>query len=234
MRASRSHLVLGRQPPAALGIVAGADGAAARARGQCRRRHHGRKLQPHVPGLARRTARGGRLCQRRQTTRRRPTSRHGCASGPRWRRSCRAAAPTRRWLARRSRCWACPITPTYRDNWPLLQSAANAWVRLRPGDAVLRQRAIGAAAEACRRRPHRSAGARRQLAAGGRRHLCRLRQSQRARSRSTIAALTRRFPEIPLTRMGLRVAPRENSGADRRRCRKNSGSTTATSPIRRR
>ena len=36
-------LVLGRQPPAAFGIVAGADGAIARARGQCRRRHHGAK-----------------------------------------------------------------------------------------------------------------------------------------------------------------------------------------------
>ena len=70
-----AHLVLGRQPPATIGIVAGADGAAARARGQCRRRHHGRKLQPHLSGLARRTAGGGRLCQRRQTTRRPPRSR---------------------------------------------------------------------------------------------------------------------------------------------------------------
>ena len=39
-----SSLVLGRQPPAAFGIVAGVDGAAAGARGQCRRRHHGRKF----------------------------------------------------------------------------------------------------------------------------------------------------------------------------------------------
>ena len=37
-------VVLGRQPPAAFRPVAGADGAAAGARGQCRRRHHGRKL----------------------------------------------------------------------------------------------------------------------------------------------------------------------------------------------
>ena len=37
-------LVLGRQPAAALGIVAGLDGAAAGARRQCRRRHHGGEL----------------------------------------------------------------------------------------------------------------------------------------------------------------------------------------------
>ena len=60
------RLVLGRQPPAAIGIVARPDGAAACAGGQCRRLHHGREFQPHVPGLARRPAGGGRLCQRRQ------------------------------------------------------------------------------------------------------------------------------------------------------------------------
>ena len=34
---------------------------------------------------------------------------------------------------------------TYRDHWPLLQSTADAWDRLRPGDAASDQRAIGAA-----------------------------------------------------------------------------------------
>jgi len=42
----------GRQPSAAFGIVAGADGAIARARGQCRCRHHGRNLQPDFYRLA--------------------------------------------------------------------------------------------------------------------------------------------------------------------------------------
>ncbi len=111
-RPSRARdLVLGRQPPAAFGIVAGVDGAAAGARGQCRRRHHGRNLQPHLCQLARRTAGGGRLHQCLQTTRRRPRSRHGCASVPKSRRSCRAAGPTRKSMARRSKFWACPITP---------------------------------------------------------------------------------------------------------------------------
>ena len=62
-------LVLGRQPPAALGTVAGADGAAAGAGGECRRRHHGGKFQPHLRRLARWAAGGGCLCQRQ---RRRP------------------------------------------------------------------------------------------------------------------------------------------------------------------
>ena len=57
-------LVLGRQPSAAVGIVAGPDGAIACARSQCRRRHHGGNLQPHLCHLARRAFGGGRLCQR--------------------------------------------------------------------------------------------------------------------------------------------------------------------------
>ena len=58
-------LVLGRQPPTAFGIVAGADGAPARARGQCRCRHHGGKFQPDIYQLAGWAADGGRLSQRR-------------------------------------------------------------------------------------------------------------------------------------------------------------------------
>jgi putative ABC transport system permease protein len=53
-------------PPATLGIVVGADGAAAGARGQCRRRHHGRQFQPHLSGVARWPAGRGCLCQRSQ------------------------------------------------------------------------------------------------------------------------------------------------------------------------
>ena len=110
-RAAAQRLVLGRQPPAAIRTVAGADGAVARAGRQCRRLHHGREFQPHVPGLARRAAGGGCLCQRRQRRAGDTRSRRGCASAPRSRRSCPAAAPIRNWRARRSRCWACPITP---------------------------------------------------------------------------------------------------------------------------
>ena len=129
------HLVLGRQPPAAIGIVARADGAAARARGQCRRRHHGRKLSA-VLSWSGSTDGSRRMSMSAPPTTRRPSkSRHGCANVPRWKRSCRAAAPTRRSRARRSRSLGLPDHSTYRDHWPLLQSTANAWKRLRPGDA---------------------------------------------------------------------------------------------------
>ena len=57
-------VVLGRQPPATVGPVAGADGAVAGARGQCRRRHHGGEFQPHLHHLARRAARRRCLCRR--------------------------------------------------------------------------------------------------------------------------------------------------------------------------
>ena len=64
-RASRAcRVVLGRQPPTAFRIVAGVNGAVAGARSQCRRRHHGRNLQPHFYQLAGRTTGGGCLHQR--------------------------------------------------------------------------------------------------------------------------------------------------------------------------
>ncbi len=63
--ASRTcRVVLGRQPPTAFRIVAGVNGAVAGARSQCRRRHHGRNLQPHFYQLAGRTTGGGCLHQR--------------------------------------------------------------------------------------------------------------------------------------------------------------------------
>ena len=106
------NLVLGRQPPAAFGIVAGADGAVARARGQYRRRHHGGDVQPHLRHLAGWPARRRHLHQRR---RQRAGGRHqgmAAASGQKWKRSCRAAAPKRNSVARRSRSSACPIIPS--------------------------------------------------------------------------------------------------------------------------
>jgi putative ABC transport system permease protein len=107
----RSRLVLGRQPPAAFGIVAGADGAAARARGQCRRRHHGRKFQPdlHRSGSTdgwRRTS-----MSTPPTTRRPPRSRRGCAQRPEVEAILPGGRAEAQSTARRSRFSACPITP---------------------------------------------------------------------------------------------------------------------------
>ena len=79
------------------------------------------------------------------------------------------------------------------------ESTANAWVRLRPGDAGSGQRTTGPAPEACDRRSHRGARARRRLAAGSRRHLCRLRQPEgpdRRQLRRADAALSR-HPRTP-------------------------------------
>ena len=51
------------------------------------------------------------------------------------RRSCRAAGPTSQIDGAPVEILGLPDHATYRDHWPLLQSAENAWIRLRPGDA---------------------------------------------------------------------------------------------------
>ncbi len=56
-----------------------------------------------------------------------------------------------------------PDHATYRDNWPLLQSADNAWIKLRPGDAALVSEQLARRLNLSRRRPHRGARVRRKL-----------------------------------------------------------------------
>ena len=191
-RTPARRLVLGRQPPATVGIVAGADGAAARARGQCRRRHHGRKLQPHLSGLARRPAGGGRLCQRAErcagdrdqgVAARAPRGRGHPARRPRRHatggRADRGARPAR------SRHLSRPLAAAAIGRQCLEQAASR-----RCGSG---QRTTGAASQSLGRRPHRSARAGRKLAARGGRHLRRLRQSEgpdRGQLRRADAALS--------------------------------------------
>ena len=99
-----------------------------------------------------------------------------------------------------------PDHATYRDNWPLLQSVDNAWVKLRPGNAAL-------VSEQLARRLHLSVGDRIEVpASGGNWPLDVVGiyadyGNPKGQIAVNFAALTRRFPEIPLTRMGLRVAP---------------------------
>ena len=94
----------------------------------------------------------------------------------------------------------------YRDNWPLLQSADNAWSKLRPGDTAL-------VSEQLARRLKLSVGDRIEVPApGGSWPLGVVGiyadyGNPKGQIAVNFAALTRRFPEIPLTRMGLRVAP---------------------------
>jgi putative ABC transport system permease protein len=99
-----------------------------------------------------------------------------------------------------------PDHATYRDNWPLLQSADNAWIKLRPGNAAL-------VSEQLARRLHLSVGDRIEVPASGGNWTLDVAGiyadygNPKGQIAVNFAALTRRFPEIPLTRMGLRVAP---------------------------
>ncbi len=95
---------------------------------------------------------------------------------------------------------------TYRDHWPLLESGANAWGRLRTGDA-------GLVSEQLARRLRIGLGDRIvvpvptgdwSLEVVG---IYADYGNPKGQIGVNIAALTRRFPDVPLTRMALRVAP---------------------------
>ena len=95
---------------------------------------------------------------------------------------------------------------TYRDHWPLLQSAANTWVRLRSGDS-------GLVSEQLARRLKLAIGDSVEVPAPGGNWKLEIvgiyadYGNPKGQIAVNIAALTRRFPEIPLVRIGLRVAP---------------------------
>jgi putative ABC transport system permease protein len=94
----------------------------------------------------------------------------------------------------------------YRDHWALLQSVANAWVRLRPGEA-------GFVSEQLARRLNLKLGDRIELPAPGGIWTLEIvgiyadYGNPKGEITVNIAALLRHFPAIPQTRMGLRVAP---------------------------
>jgi putative ABC transport system permease protein len=95
---------------------------------------------------------------------------------------------------------------TYRDRWPLLQSTANAWSRLRAGDA-------GLVSEQLARRLKLAIGDSVEVPAPTGNWTLEVvgiyadYGNPKGQIAVNIAALTRRFPQIPLTRLGLRVAP---------------------------
>jgi putative ABC transport system permease protein len=99
-----------------------------------------------------------------------------------------------------------PDHATYRDRWPLLQSSANAWVRLRPGDA-------GFVSEQLARRQKLAIGDSVELPTPGGSWTLQVvgiyadYGNPKGQIAVNFAALVRRFPGIPLTRLGLRVAP---------------------------
>jgi len=95
---------------------------------------------------------------------------------------------------------------TYRDRWPLLQSADNAWTRLRPGNA-------GFVSEQLARRMKLTIGDRVEVPAPGGNWTLEVvgvypdYGNPKGQIAVNFAALTRHFPDIPLTRLGLRVDP---------------------------
>ncbi len=99
-----------------------------------------------------------------------------------------------------------PDHATYRDRWPLLESTANAWIRLRPGDT-------GLISEQLARRLKLAIGDRVEVPAPEGNWTLEVvgiyadYGNPKGQIAVNIAALTRRFPGIPQTRMGLRVAP---------------------------
>jgi putative ABC transport system permease protein len=101
-----------------------------------------------------------------------------------------------------------PDHATYRDNWPLLESIDGAWNKLRPGDAAF-------VSEQLARRLHLSIGDVIDVPVPNGNWLLRVIAiyadygNPKGQITVNFAALTRRFPGIPLTRMGLRVAPND-------------------------
>jgi putative ABC transport system permease protein len=99
-----------------------------------------------------------------------------------------------------------PDHSTYRDHWPLLQSAPDAWIRLRPGDA-------GFVSEQLARRLNIAIGDHIDVPApGGDWPLDVVGiyadyGNPKGQVAVNFAALTRRFPQVPQTRLGLRVEP---------------------------
>ncbi|MDO9299005.1 ABC transporter permease [Bradyrhizobium sp.] len=101
-----------------------------------------------------------------------------------------------------------PDHTTYSENWPLLESSANPWVRLRPGDATL-------ISEQLSRRLKLAVGDRIEVPAPGGNWPLEIvgiyadYGNPKGQVAVNYAALTRRFPALPATRFGLRVAPAE-------------------------
>ncbi len=95
---------------------------------------------------------------------------------------------------------------TYRDHWPLLEATANAWTRLRSGDT-------GFISEQLARRLKLAIGDSVEVPATAGNWTLEVigiyadYGNPKGQIAVNIAALTRHFPEIPLTRFGLRIAP---------------------------
>ena len=99
-----------------------------------------------------------------------------------------------------------PDHTTFRDNWPLLEATANAWVRLRPGDTCF-------VSEQLARRMKLAVGDHVTVPTPGGDWPLQIvgiyadYGNPKGQIAVNYAALTRRFPAMPQTRFGLRVTP---------------------------
>ncbi|MBR0695699.1 FtsX-like permease family protein [Bradyrhizobium lablabi] len=99
-----------------------------------------------------------------------------------------------------------PDHATYRDSWPLLERMPDAWIRLRAGDTAL-------VSEQLSRRMKLAIGDRIEVPAPGGPWPLEIvgiyadYGNPKGQIAVNFAALTRRFPQTPLTRMGLRMRP---------------------------
>jgi putative ABC transport system permease protein len=99
-----------------------------------------------------------------------------------------------------------PDAATYRDHWPLLQSAAAAWVRLRPGDTAF-------ISEQLSRRLHLGIGDRIEVPGPGGNWPLEVVAiyadygNPKGQLAVNVAALIRHFPDIPQNRIALQVEP---------------------------
>lgn len=100
---------------------------------------------------------------------------------------------------------------TYREHWPLLETAPDAWTRLRPGDAAF-------ISEQLARRMKLAVGDRIEVPTPGAAwslHIVGIYAdygNPKGQITVNYAALTRHFPAIPQTRFGLRVQPSQIPG----------------------
>jgi putative ABC transport system permease protein len=101
-----------------------------------------------------------------------------------------------------------PDAATYRDNWPLLEQADHAWIRLLPGDAAF-------VSEQLSRRLNLRLGDHVEIPAPGGTWSVEVvgiyadYGNPKGQIAVNVAALIRRFPATPQTRMALRVDPAE-------------------------
>ena len=173
-------------------------------RGQCRRRHHGRKFHSDLRQLARRGGWRRTSMSTPPAICRRTRSRPGCAAGTEVEAILPGGRADTQFNGAPIEVLGLPDHPIYRQRWPLLESADKAWIRLRAGDTCL-------VSEQLMRRLDLAIGDHIEVPAPGGDWPLEIvgiyadYGNPKGQIAVNIAALLRRFPETPQTRLGLLV-----------------------------